>query len=214
VFGGTIGAAAYLQELEWLLPVMEKVYAMTERHEILREKVPVEEKLFSIYEQHTDIIVKGKREAQFGHKVQISGGKSNLILTCAIERGNPKDSELFQGTIEEIKKGYGKTPESSVADGGYASGANMTYAQGEGIVNIVFNKIVGSVINVCTSKRKENLLKKWRAGIEGVISNLKRGFEISRHNWKGWKHYRQKVYWSIIGYNIRVMTAAVIAAIL
>jgi IS5 family transposase len=90
----------------------------------------------------------------------------------------------------------------------------MNYARGEGIGNIVFNKIVGSVKNVCSSKRKEKLLKKWRAGIEGVISNLKRGFEISGRNWKGWKHYRQKLYWSIIGYNIRVMTAAVIAATL
>jgi IS5 family transposase len=66
--------------------------------------------------------------------------------------------------------------------------------------------------NVCTSKRKEKMLKKWRGGIEGVISNLKRGFDIGR--WKGWKHYRQKVYWSVIGYNIRVMAAAVIAATL
>jgi IS5 family transposase len=63
--------------------------------------------------------------------------------------------------------------------------------------------------NVCESKRKENILKKWRAGIEAVISNLKRGFDIARCTWKGWKHYRQKVYWSVIGYNIRVMTAAV-----
>jgi IS5 family transposase len=212
--GETIGAAAYLKELEELHPIMEKVYKMTERHEILKEKVSVEEKIFSIYERHTDIIVKGKREVQFGHKVQISGGKSNLILSCEIVEGNPKDSELYEGTIEEIKKEYGKVPESSVADGGYASGANIEYGKKEGIVNIVFNKVVGSMSNVCTSTRKEKLLKKWRAGIEAVISNLKRGFDIARCNWKGWKHYRQKVYWSIIGYNIRVMTAAVIAATL
>jgi IS5 family transposase len=68
--------------------------------------------------------------------------------------------------------------------------------------------------NVCTSKRKEKLLKKWRAGIEAVISNLKRGFEIGRCKLKVWKHYRQKFYGSVIGYNIRVMTAAVIAATL
>jgi IS5 family transposase len=193
---------------------MEKVYRMTERHEILKEKVGVEEKIFSIYERHTDIIVKGKREVQFGHKVQLSGGKSNLILSCEIVRGNPKDSELFKGTIEGVKEEYGKIPESSVADGGYASGANIERAKEEGIANIVFNKTVGSMSNVCTSKRKENLLKKWRAGIEAVISNLKRGFAIARCNWKGWKHYRQKIYWSVIGYNIRVMTAAVIAATL
>jgi IS5 family transposase len=102
--------AAYLNELEDLLPVMKKVYSMTERHEILKEKVPVEEKIFSIYERHTDIIVKGKREVQFGHREKISERKSNLILTCEIERGNPKDSELYQGTVEAVKKEYGKTP--------------------------------------------------------------------------------------------------------
>jgi IS5 family transposase len=101
---------------------------------------------------------------------------------------------------------------SSAADGGYASGANIEYAKEKGMANIVFNKIVGSIENVCTSKRMENKLKKWRAGIEAVISNLKRGFRIDWCNWKGWRHYRQKVYWSVIGYNIRVMTAAVIAA--
>jgi hypothetical protein len=41
-----------------------------------------------------------------------------------------------------------------------------------------------------------------------------KNFAIARCNWKGWKQYRQKVYWSIIGYNVRVMTAAVIAATL
>jgi IS5 family transposase len=100
---------------------MEKVYSMTEWHEILREKVSVEKKIFSIYERHTDIIVKGKREVGFGHKVQLSGGKINLILSCEIVEGNPKDSKLYEGTLEGVKKEYGKTPESSVADGWYES---------------------------------------------------------------------------------------------
>jgi IS5 family transposase len=104
-------------------------------------------------------------------------------------KGNPKDSELYEGTIEEVKKEYGKTPEPGVTDGGYASRANLEYAKEGGIVNIVFNKIVGDMINVCTSKRKEKLLKKWWTGIEAVISNLKRGFDIARRSWKGWKHW-------------------------
>jgi IS5 family transposase len=57
-------------------------------------------------------------------------------------------------------------------------------------------------------------LKKWRSGIEAVISNLKRDLNICRCVWKGIEHYRQKVFWSVIGYNIRVMTAAIIAATL
>jgi hypothetical protein len=49
-------------------------------------------------------------------------------------RRNPKDSELYEGTTEEVKKEYGKTPKSSVADRGYASRTNIEYAKGEGIV--------------------------------------------------------------------------------
>ena len=201
-------AVKYIIALESLLPVLEIVYKMTERKEIFKEEVPVEEKIFSIYEQHTDIIVKGKREVEFGHKVNIGTGKSNLILTCEITDGNPKDSELYQGAIEKLKKDYGKIPSSSVTDGGYASKANLEYSQKKGIVNIVFNKIRGSLQNITTNKWIEAKLKRWRSGIEAVISNLRRGFQIQRCTWKGGLHYGQKVFWSIIGYNIRVMTAA------
>jgi IS5 family transposase len=120
---------------------------------------------------------------------------------------------LFEGTIDEVKKEYGKTPGSGVVGGGYASGANIKYGQEAEIVNIVFNKTVRSTGNVYTSGRKETLLKKWRAGIEAVISNLKRGFAIDGCNWRGWKHSaRQKVFRSVIGYNIRVMTLTVLTA--
>jgi len=207
----TAKAIGYIAMLESLLPIMEKVYRMTVRKEIYKESVPVEEKIFSIYEQHTDIIVKGQREVQFGHKVNLGSGKSNLILTCEILKGNPKDSELYQDTIEKVKKYYGKTPESSTADGGFASMENIEYSKKEGIVNIVFNKIRGCMQNIADNKWIENKLKRWRSGIEAIISNLKRGFHISRCIWKGIEHYGQKVFWSIIGYNLRVMTAGLLA---
>jgi len=209
-YGATAKAGSIITAMEELIPVMEKVYRMTERREIMKEKVPVEEKIFSIYERHTDIIVKGGREVQFGHKVNLGSGRSNLILTCEIVEGNPKDSELYEGTIKKLKKDYGKTPESSVADGGFASKANIEYSQKAGIINIVFNKIRGSMQNIANSKWAENKLKRWRSGIEAIISNLKRGFQIRRCTWKGLAHYGQKVFWSVIGYNLRVMTSAIL----
>jgi IS5 family transposase len=208
--GITEKARSCLASLESLIPVMEKVYRMAERKEILKEKVPVDEKIFSIYEQHTDIIVKGQREVQFGHKVNIGSGKSNLILTCEILKGNPKDSELYQGSITKLIEDYGRVPGSSTADGGFASIENIEYSKQAGIINIVFNKIRGSMQNIAKNKWVETKLKKWRSGIEAVISNLKRGFQIRRCNWKGLAHYGQKVFWSIIGYNLRVMTGAIL----
>lgn len=192
------------------MPMMAQVYAMTYDKEIAGEAVVNERKIFSIYEAHTDIIVKGNREVKFGHKVNIGSGKSNMILTCEVLQGNPADSTLYQGTMDNLVNSYGKIPRDSATDGGYASKANAEYAKEKGIRNIVFNKIVGSLKNIASSKNMETRLKKWRSGIEANISNLIRGFNLKRCNWKGFEHFKSKVLWSVIAYNIRVMTSALI----
>ena len=150
-------------ELEKLLVLMEQVYDVTYRKEIEGENVPSEDKLFSIYEQHTDIIVKGQRDVLFGHKVNLAAGKSNLVLDCQVVRGNPSDKALFQPTIDNILQNYDVIPRDSATDGGYASLANRTHAQKAGIVNIVFNKVVGSMQNIVSSLNMETRLKKWRS---------------------------------------------------
>ncbi len=208
--GYSIAALGLISALEELLPLMKQVYQMVECREINGEKVANDKKIFSIYELHTDIIVKGGRKVKFGHKVNFTTGKSNLILSCEILKGNPSDSSLYESTIDKIITDYGIVPRDSVSDGGYASKLNSAYAQGKGIVNIVFNKIVGSLKNIASSKNMETRLKKWRSGIEAVISNFKRGYNMFRCNWKGESHFNQKVLWSTIAYNIRVMTAAVL----
>jgi IS5 family transposase len=206
----SLEAMVIILALEKHLPVMQQVFDMTYRKEIKNEKVPSDEKLFSIYEQHTDIIVKGSREIQFGHKINLSSGKSNLILSCDVLRGNVSDKDLYQPTIDKVIADYGITPRDIATDGGYATKVNAAYAKEKGIVNIVFNKIVGSLKNIVSSLNIETRLKKWRSGIEANISNLKRGFNIARCNWKGYEHFCSKVMWSVIAYNIRVMTAAVL----
>ncbi|MDR0556905.1 MAG: transposase [Treponema sp.] len=147
-------------------------------------------------------------EAKFGHKVTLGTGKSNMILTCEIEKGNPKDSGLFQGALDKVTSDYGITPKSVVTDGGYGSLENQKHAIEKKITNRVFNKIFGTLKNICENERVEKKLKKWRSGIEGVISNLKRN--IAKCVWKGLEHYRQKIYWSVIAYNFRVLTGAVL----
>lgn len=199
------------EDLKNLLATMRQVYDITNRKELLGEKVPNEEKIFSIYEPHTDIIVKGGREVEFGHKVQVTGGKSNLLLDCMVLNGNPADTALYKTGIDRIKGMYGHVPRDMAVDGGYASKENLQYAKEAGIQNIVFNKVVGSLTSQATSKKMETQLKKWRSGIEAVISNYKRSFSMRICNWKGIKGFKAKVLWSAIAYNIKVLTRLVIA---
>ena len=196
-------------ELRKLLELMNQVYDIAYRKEINGENVPNDAKLFSIFELHTDIIVKGQREVTFGHKVSIATGV-NLIVDCSVEKGNPSDVKLFPKILDRIIDNYEIIPRDSATDGGYASKENLDYAKNKGIVNIVFNKVVGSMQNIVSSLNIETRLKKWRSTIEAVISNLKRGFNISKCNWKGWEHFQSKVLWSAIAYNFRVLTALVL----
>jgi len=58
------------------------------------------EKLVSLFETHADIIVKGSREVHYGHKLNLTTGKSGLILDVVVEAGNPADAERFLPMLE------------------------------------------------------------------------------------------------------------------
>ena len=132
-------------------------------------------------------------------------------MDCRILNGNPEDSTIYTGVLDNIHVNYGIVPRDVVTDGGYASKDNARSAQEKGIINIVFNKITGSLKNIVKSTNIETRLKKWRSGMEAVISNLKRGFELFRCEWKTRERFDAKVYWNVIVYNIRVMTGAFLA---
>ncbi len=185
---------------------IEKVYQNALRFQIYGKKVANEDKIFSIYEVHTDIIVKGLREVLFGHKVNISSGTSNLILDIDVETGNPADTNLFEKPLRTIQEIYGKQIGSTACDGGYASLANQKTAKDDlKIKNIVFTKTVGSLQNIVESEVKEKFLNCFRAGAEAIISNYKRGFDLVRVDWKGFEMFKAKVFWGAVGYNIRIL---------
>jgi IS5 family transposase len=191
-------------ELDGLVPKMEIIRDVAYRREMKGEQVPPDDKLFSIYEEHTEMIVKGKGNVRFGRKTSFASGRSGLILHAAVLEGM-SDGTTFEPTLEDVISSYHKIPRDVATDGAYASRANQKIAQKRGVKNIVFNKVVGSLQNITSSLHMETRLKKWRSGIEAVISNVKRGFDLRRCSWKGEEHFKAKVFWSVIAYNLRVM---------
>ena len=88
-------AVATLKDFEELIPLAEKVIDQTTRRILHDEKVPAQEKIFSIFEPHTDIIIKDRRDEYYGHKVCLTGGSSNFISDCLIVDGNPADTSTM-----------------------------------------------------------------------------------------------------------------------
>lgn len=192
-----------------LLPHLETVRQVARRRELLGEDVPVSDKLLSLFERHTRLIIKGKNKVKFGRNVSLTSGRSGLIVHCHV-CADETDGQTFVPLLQDIIDSYQRVPRDVAADGAYASGDNQRAASGLGLTNIVFTKLKGTLQNIASSVQMETRLKKWRSGAETVISNLKRGFHVRRCLWKGEAHFTAKVLWSVLAYNLRVMSRLIL----
>lgn len=198
-----IEVVAWLAAARHYLPLIERIIAQAERRVLHGEQVPAADKLVSLFEPHADIIVKGARDVQYGHKLNLVTGKSGMILDLVIEAGNPADVERFQPMLERHIAQYGKAPRQSAADGGYASTDNLAYAKAAGVADVAFHKKRGlSVEAMVKSKWVYRKLRNFRAGIEANISCLKRTYGLGRCTWKGLEHFKAYVWSAAVAYNL------------
>ena len=190
-------------EVREILRLTQKVIEQTTRRVMHGESVPASEKIVSIFEPHTDIIVKDRRDTFYGHKVCLSGGSSNLITDCLILDGNPADSDLTGQMLDRHKEIYGHYPLKAALDGGFASKTNLRYAKGKGIKDVCFAKKRGlEQEDMCRSSWVYKRLRRFRAGIESAISWLKRCFGFSRCTWKSLRSFKSYVWASVVSANL------------
>ncbi len=179
----------------------------TDRRVFKGEQVPVAEKVVSLFEAHSDIIVKGSRDVQYGHKLNLATGRSGLVLDVVIEAGNPADSERFIPLLERQIEIYGRAPRQMAADGGYASKDNVWQAKAKGVKDVAFHKKKGlRVEQMAKSDWVYRKLRNFRAGVEAGISCLKRGYGLGRCTWKGLDHFKAYIWSSVVAHNLAVFT--------
>ena len=137
----------------------------------------------------------------FGHKLNLTAGRSGLVLGVAIESGNPADTDRFLPMLERQTAMYGRPPRQVATDGGgYASRSNLAAAKALGVKDVAFHKKKGlEVREMVKSAWMYRKLRNFRAGIEGSISCLKRAYGLSRCTWltplfistcAGWKRWK------------------------
>jgi len=184
-------------------PLIERVISQSVRRVLCGEAVPASEKIVSLFEPHADIIVKGTRDVEYGHKLNLTTGRSGLILDMVIESGNPADSERFLPMLERHIDFYGEAPRQAAADGGYASRANLSQAKARGVGDMAFHKKAGLRIeDMVKSGWVYRKLRNFRAGIESDISCLKRAYGLARCVWRGLDHFKAYVWSSVVAYNL------------
>ena len=199
-------------ELGNYLPLARQVIDQTERRVLLGDKLKPAEKLVSIFEPHTDIIVKDRRDTYYGHKLAITGGASGLLTDLVIEDGNPADSSIALRMIARQKEIYGRLPRQAAFDGGFASKPNLASIKELGVEDVMFSKKRGlEVSDMTKSTWVYKKLRDFRAGIEGMISFLKRSLGLTRCTWRGLASFKAYAWSSVVTANLLLMARRMLA---
>lgn len=198
--------------LNHFVVLANKVLDQTRRRVFDGETVPAPQKIVSIFEPHTDIIRKDRRDTLYGHKVYLTAGASGLIVDCMVERGNPRDSEKAVALAKRAAKVLGRAPEQICFDGGFSARANIGEIKSLGIRDVVFSKAPGIAIKEMIKRTwLYQRLRHFRAGIEGIISFLKRTFGWDRCAWRSYGSFRAYAWSSVIAANLVMLARHALA---
>lgn len=199
-------------QLDDYLAASAAVLDQARRRLLEDESVPASEKIVSIFETHADIIRKDARDTHYGHKVCLTAGASSLVLDCVVLDGNPPDSLLAIEAVDRLNRIRGDAPLQVAFDGGFASKINLKEIKDRGVRDVVFAKGRGlQISDMAKSSWVYRKLRNFRAGIEGIISFLKRAFGLDRCNWRSLSSFKSYVWSSIIASNLLVIARHLLA---
>jgi transposase, IS5 family len=195
------------KEIEHYCQLADQVLNQTRRRVLEGETVPASEKIFSIFEPHTDMIKRGKvsKPVEFGHKVFLAESEQGLITHYEILEGNPNDQAHVVPSLEHHQELFGHAPQCYGADRGFASPENERACEQAGVAVISIPQCGGQKTPERAAHEKSVPFKKgqrFRAGIEGRISVLFRGRGMKRCLDRGRERFELLVGAAVLANNL------------
>jgi transposase, IS5 family len=143
------------------------------------------EKIYSIFEPHTDLIKRGKvrTPVEFGHKVFLAESAQGLITQYGVLNGNPSDAIHVVLSLRRHRQAFGRAPELYGSDRGFFSEQNLASCKHARVKVACIPQRGGKKTAEREAHEKSAEFKqgqRFRAGIEGRISVLFRGCGMKR----------------------------------
>ncbi len=129
---------ALRNEITGYCQLADRVIDQSRRRVLQGEKVPTEEKIYSIFEPHTDLIKRGKAQkpVEFGHKVFLAESAQGLITDYQVLDGNPSDTGHVQSSLDRHQQTFGIPPELYATDRGFFSAENVQSCEKAGVTQV------------------------------------------------------------------------------
>jgi IS5 family transposase len=203
---------ALCAQIDHYATLTDRVIDQTRRRVFAGETVAAEEKLYSIFEPHTDLIKRGKarKPVEFGHKVFLAESRRGFITDYRVLDGNPIDSDQVQPSLQAHRRNFGKSPRLYTGDRGFDSEAARHAAATAKVERLVIPQRGGTLSEERAAAQHSKPFKKaqgFRAGIEGTISVLMRGRGMRRCRLSGPARFEMFVGVSVLANNLMRLAA-------
>ncbi len=167
----------------------------------------VKNRVVSVFDQEARPIRKGKldKPTEFGRVIRVDQSDDGYITGYQVSVGNPPDAGQVVPAVEHHIAVFGHAPEGLAGDRGMASASNDRRLAELGVETVSLPR-AGPLDDRRQAVEHEPVfreLKGWRAGIEGLISLMKRIFGWARCLFKGTPGAEAWTDWSILAYNLR-----------
>jgi IS5 family transposase len=199
-----------VSELEHYVPIVERIIYQSEKRVLEGVKLAAEEKVYSLFEEHTELLKRGKagKPVEFGHKVLVAQSEEKFITHYAVFPKREEDKDLVAGTLAAHEALFGDVPSVLAADKGFYESREQLSELGERIETVSIAK-KGS--RTAEEKERESTGafkegQRFRAGSEGSISVLKRAFKLNRCLFKGFRNYAASVGCAVFCHNLVLLT--------
>ena len=190
----------------------ERVINQARRRVLDGEQVPDAEKIYSIFEPHTDLIKRGKvrTPVEFGHEVFLAESAIGLITQYEVLKGNPADEVHVAPSLKRHRRAFRRAPELYGADRGFFSEQNVTACVRGAVKTICIPQRGGSKTPPRQAYERSVAFKRgqrFRAGIEGRISVLMRGRGMKRCRAEGAERFTLFVGAAVLANNLMIVAA-------
>ena len=192
------------------IPIVEKIVSQAEQRVFHGVKLAADEKVYSLFEEHTELLKRGKagKPIEFGHKILIAQTGEKFIHHYEVFPKRKEDKELIKPALKAHKQLFGASPDVLATDKGFYENMKQVLKLEEKI----------TTVSICKKGRRNQQEyeresteefkngQRFRAGCEGSISVLKRVFKLGRCLFKGFKNYAASVGCAVFCHNLVLLT--------
>jgi IS5 family transposase len=207
-------AALIIQRIDHVLDLLPKAIKQTHERIIGERRVPNDQKILSIYEPSTKVLVRGKSgaEVEYGNPLLLGENRDGLIVHWDLFEEVRSDSKLLLGALEATEKTIGAPLEKVVADRGF-SNEKMQRDLSRERPDLIDHICPRSPAKMAEKKNDPEFRSSQtrRAQTEARIAIITNNYQRGRSLSKGLDSQRQELRWVMLAHNLRLLSRKLIA---